>query len=295
MPRLRALTVVLGCLLVLPLLALCAVAPAHAARVSGVGLIDYTKKNFKLGDWVRYRIDISNSQGIEDVQQQEVRIVGDETYRGEKCFWVETWFGREEKSANYDLTLVSYDVFKDVAPDLHYRHYIRLVLLGLDNDGIPEMNELQRTNAQTPLPDLRPFRGTLDTLGVETVKTPKGDLEATLVRLARRVSRTHPSPDSTINQITETTRRTWYSRRVPVTSVAREEELSERKIQAYRLGTPSTDAPEALTGTLTRTATAIEWGTGAVSELLQQWRDNRGLLRARATEGLGLEDEASPR
>jgi hypothetical protein len=224
-----------------------------------------------------------------------VRIVGEATYRGARCFWVETWYGPEESTANYDLALVSYDVFKDVAPDVHYRHYIRLVLLGLDNDGIPEMNDLQRSNPNSPMPDLRPYRGDVDTLGMETVETPLGPIEGRLVRLKRRLARTHPEADSTVNRVTDTTRRTWLSRRVPVTSVIKEEEVSERKVQAYKLGTPSTDAPLQTTDTLSRTAVAIAWGTGAKSELLKQWRDNRGLLRAKSSGGVSLEGEAPPR
>jgi hypothetical protein len=248
-----------------------------------------------MGDWVRYRVEAATSTGMEDVNQQEVRIVGEETYRGEKCFWVETWYGPEEKTASYDLALVSYDVFKDVAPDVHYRNYIRLVLLGLDNDGIPEMNDLQRSNPNAPMPDLRPYRGTVDTLGTEVVETPQGPIEGRLVRLQRHLARTHPDADSTINRVTDTTRKTWLSRRVPVTSVIKEEEVSDRKVQAYKLGTPSTSAPLQTTDSLTRTATAIAWGTGAKSELLQQWRDNRGLLRAKSSGGVSTEREAPPR
>ncbi len=264
------------------------------ARVSAVGLIDYTKPNFKVGDWVRYRVDLSSSSGLEDVKQQEVRIVGEETYRGEKCFWVETWYGADEPSASYDLTLVSYEAFKDVAPDVHYRNYIRLVLLGMDNEGIPEMNDLQRSNPNSAPPDLRPYRGTIDTLGVESVETPRGTIEARLQRLQRRLSKTHPLADSTINRINEMTRKSWHSRTVPVTSLVKEEEVSQQFVQAYKLGTPSTDAPLAMVSGFERTATVIDWGTGAHSELLQQWRDNRGLLRVQ-TRGTGVEEEPFPR
>ncbi|MEO6463463.1 MAG: hypothetical protein ABIP29_10355 [Candidatus Eisenbacteria bacterium] len=284
----------LHCLVVLALLA--AVAPPASARVSAVGLIDYTKKNFKIGDWVRYRVEASNSKGMEDVKQQEVRVVGEETYRGEKCFWLETWYGPDQKTADYDLTLISYAIFKDVAPDVHYRNYMRLILVGLDDDGVPEMNDLQRSGGGGPPPDLRQYRGKIDTLGVEKVATgTKGAVEARLERLVRRLIRTHPGADSTINLITVTTRKTWFSREIPVTGVAREDEETEKRVQAYRLGTPSTDAPETLSEAMTRTATIVDWGTGAHSELLQQWRDKRGLLRAKAGGSVGLDDEASPR
>jgi hypothetical protein len=291
MMRTRALA--LGFLVVSVLAGALAARPA-AAGVSAVGLIDYTKPNFKMGDWVRYKVEISTSTGLEDVNQQEVRIVGEETYRGERCFWVETWYGREEKVAAYDLALVSYDVFKDVAPDVHYRNYLRLVLLGLDNDGIPEMSDLKRSNPDAAPPDLRPYRGTLDTLGVEKVGTPRGEIEARLVRLSRRLARTIPQPDSTINRINETTRKTWISRNIPVTSVVKEEEVSDRKVQAYALGQPASTAPETIAESIMRTATVIDWGSGATSDLLRQWREGRGLLRTKAGAAVD-EDPDLPR
>ena len=265
--------------------------PRADARVSAVGLIDYTKRNFKIGDWVRYRVDLSHSSGMEDVKQQEVRIVGEETFRGERCFWVETWYGNDEPSASYDLALVSYDVFKDVAPDLHYRNYIRLILLGLDNEGLPEMNELQRSNPNAPLPDLRPYRGTVDTLGTEAIETPRGTLDTQLVRLTRRNAVTRPLADSTINRISVTLRKSWYSRKIPVTSLVREEESSETRVQSYALGTPSTSAPEMVQESLVRSAVVIDWGTGAKSDLLAPWRANKGLLRVKSGFD-GLEGEA---
>jgi hypothetical protein len=293
MPHPRRLPIVLGCLLVFALLAGPAARPAEA-RVSAVGLLDYTKQNFKVGDWVRYKVELSNSKGFEDVNLQEVRIVGEETYRGERCFWVETWYGPNEMSASFDLALVSYDVFEDVAPDVHYRNYLRLVLLGLDDEGVPEMNDLQRSNPNAPPPDLRPYRGQVDTLGIEAVETPKGKIEGRHLRITRRLSRTHPEADSTVNRITDTVRDNWINRKVPVTSLVREVEVSTRKIQSYKVGTPSTDAPETIDESLNRSAIAVEWGTGATSSLLEQWREKRGLLRAKGAAGMGLEDEAPP-
>jgi hypothetical protein len=290
MMRTRALA--LG-FLVVSVLALPVVAARPAlARVSAVGLIDYTKKNFKVGDWVRYRIEIENSRGMEDVKLQEVRIVGEETYRGERCFWVETWYGPEEKAASYDLSLMSYDVFKDVAPDVHYKHYVRLVMAGVDDQGVPEMNDLARSNPEAPLPDLRPLRGTRDTLGVETLETPRGPIEAEVLRLKRRIARTYPNPDSTLNNITETSRKTWFSRTVPLTSVVREEEVTDKKIQVYAVGQPSTTAPETVVETVLSRANLVDWGSGAKSDLLQQWRNNRGLLRPRANAV--MEDDPNP-
>jgi len=44
--------------------------------------------------------------------------VGAETYRGEPCFWVETWFEPDTTRASYDLTLLSAKAFKDAKTDV---------------------------------------------------------------------------------------------------------------------------------------------------------------------------------
>jgi hypothetical protein len=51
-----------GLLLLAFSLLLSAASPALAMRVNGIGLIDYTKKSFKVGDWVRYKIDGGQQQ-----------------------------------------------------------------------------------------------------------------------------------------------------------------------------------------------------------------------------------------
>ena len=156
------------------------------------------------------------------------------------------------------------------------------------------MGPPQLGDVNAPMPDLRPYRGTLDTLGVEKVETPRGEIEARMVRLSRRIARTQPAPDSTVNLINESTRKTWLSRQVPVTSVVKEEEVSDRKIQAYALGQPASTAPETIHESVMRTATVIDWGTGATSDLLRQWRENRGLLRPKAGTSVD-EDPDLPR
>jgi hypothetical protein len=266
------------------------VAPAGHARVSAVGLVDYTKKNFKVGDWVRYRVDVSNDLGNEDMNFQEVRIVGEDAFRGEKCFWIETWYGPDSLKASYDLALVSYDVFKDPDSDLRYQLYVRMVLYGMDDEGIPELVELRPSTASKD-PDLRPLRGQIDTLGIEPVATAKGSLDGRLIQLQRKLSNPRQMADSTVNRITDMVRRTWVSRKIPVTSVVKEEEVNKRLVQSYAVGQPSTSAPENMIETLYRTATVVNWGTGARSEMLETWRKYRGFMRPNSQgTGLGIED-----
>ncbi len=261
-----------GLLLLAFALAVCVATPALALRVSGIGLIDYRKKNFKVGDWVRYKIEVSNSNGNEAVSYQEVHIAGEEVFRGESCTWVETWFGPD--SANYasDLTLVSNDAFKDPQSDVRFSVYSRMMMMETDEEGLPEMIEIKRAGANRGLPDLSSLRGEVDTLGFETVQTPRGPIECQIVTLHRKLRNPRDMPDSTINKITDLRRKQWMSRKVPITSLVKEVETEDWLRQAYKLGEVSTSAPETPISSETRTVTVVRWGSGAKSELLAGWR-----------------------
>jgi hypothetical protein len=256
-------------------LSLTLAAPALAARISGIGLVDYRRKNFKIGDWVRYQIDVANSNGREERFFQEVRIVGDEVFRGENCFWMETWFGQDSTNAGYDLSLVSYEAFKDKQSDVRFSIYMRMMMFEMGEDGSPSMTEVRRANPTGPLPDLAHMRGEVDTLGYEKVESPKGIVDAQVVTLHRKLRNPHDLPDSTINKITDMHRKQWLSRKVPITSLVKEEETEDWLVQSYKLGEVSTSAPEVLVSSEVRKVEVVAWGTGAKSRLLDAWRKKK--------------------
>ena len=261
-----------GLLLLAFSLLLSAATPALAARVNGIGLIDYHRKSFKVGDWVRYKIEVANSNGLERQNFQEVRIAGEEVFRGEPCFWVETWFGPDSVRAAYDLTLMSYEAFKDPQANLRFSVYTRLMMLDQDDQGRPEMTEVRRADNTNALPDFTPYQGKVDTLGVERIETPKGAMDAQLLRLERKLRNPRDTPDSTINKITHVVRKSWVSKKVPITSLVAEDETEDWLIQSYKLGEVSTNAPEIPFSSENRKVTVVDWGTGAKSSLLAGWR-----------------------
>lgn len=268
-----------GLLLLVLSIALGAALPAFAARVNGIGLIDYKRKaSFKPGDWVRYKIEVANSNGMEAVNYQQVSIVGEEEFRGEPCFWVETWFGPDSLRAIYDLTLVSKEVFKDPQADLRYSIYIRLMMLDQDDQGRPEMTEVKRASNSPELPDLSPYKGKVDTLGVEKIDTDRGAIDGRLIRLERKLRNPRDTPDSTINKITHIVRKSWVSPKVPITSLIAEDETEDWLVQAYKLGEVSTNAPEVPFSSENRKITVVDWGTGAKSTLLAGWRAKKAEL-----------------
>ena len=269
-----------GLLLLAFALLACVAAPALAARVSGIGLLDYRRKNFKIGDWVRYRVEVSNSNGMEAVNYQELRIAGEETFRGEPCTWIETWFGPDSSKASWDLTLISNEVFKDPQSDVRFSVYARMMMLDTDEEGRPEMTEVKVSGDPKSLPDLSPFRGKVDSLGYETVQTAKGAIEARIVKVQRKLRNPRDMPDSTINRITDVHRTMWISRKVPITSLVQQEETEDWLIQKYKLGEVSTNAPEVPISSETRKVSVVGWGSGAKSEQLALWRQKKAELRA---------------
>ena len=265
-----------GLLLLAFVLAAALAAPAFAVRISGIGLIDYRKKNYKLGDWVRYRIEVSNSNGNEAVSSQEVRIVGEENFRGEPCTWIETRFGPDTTNYASDLTLVSEEAFRDTQADVRFSVYARMMMMETDEEGNPIMTEVKRAGSGTsPLPDLSAMRGEVDTLGLETVSTPRGAIEGQIVRLHRKIRNPRDMGDSTVNRITDVKRQQWMSRRVPITSLIKEVETEDWLRQAYKVGTVSTSAPETPVSSETRSVMVVAWGTGARSDILEQWKKKR--------------------
>src|SRR5439155_21552898 len=105
--------------------------PAAATPVNGAGLVDYRHKNFRVGDWVRYRIESSDTEGHERIDYQTIKIVGEETFRGEPCFWIETSYGPENQAASVDISMMSAEVFKDPDADVRFSLYLRMTLFGL--------------------------------------------------------------------------------------------------------------------------------------------------------------------
>ncbi len=263
----RVLSAAFACVLAVVL-----AAPALAVQVSGIGLIDYRKRNFKVGDWVRYKVETANSNGRELANVQEVAIVGEEVFRGEPCFWVETWFGPDSTRASYDLTLMSAKAFADPQSDVRFTIYMRLIMTDMDETGAPVMTEVRRPPGSAPKPDMSNLRGDVDTVGVEKVDTAWGPLDGQLVRLHRKLRNPRDEGDSTVNRITDLHRKIWLTLRVPITSLAKQEETEDWFVQTYKVGTVSTSAPEVQVSSETRTAEVVAWGSGYKSLLLPLWK-----------------------
>jgi hypothetical protein len=259
-------------------------APSGAAT-SAVGLVDFSgKPNFKNGDWVRYRFTAENAEGHESVAYQELRIVGEEEYRGEKCFWLETGSGRDTTALFRTLMLVSYDAFEDPNADVRYKRYMRMFMMGpaMAGEGGPEILEVEhpREDAPPTAAELAQLRGNVDSLGKVTVDTERGPILANAFYTYRKLGATDPKPDSTVQMITETKRTVSKSRKVPITSQARFEQMETIYRKAWATGTVSANAPENVHSWTKIDSKVVAWGTGARNMMLDAWRKQGSLLQA---------------
>jgi len=157
----------------------------------------------------------------------------------------------------------------------------------LDDNGGPTITEIRSGGGNVDVPDMSSLRGQVDTLGTESVKTALGPMQAQMVSLHRKLRNPRDMPDSTVNRITDLKRTIWLARRVPLTSLAKQEETENWYVQKYRVGEVSTSAPEVMVSSETRSADVVAFGTGRKSVLLPLWQKKRVRPDASATTPSG--------
>jgi len=233
-------------------LALCAAAllpagvPAESVKmVNGIGLIDYTRKpEFKVGDWVSYRITASSLAGARDDYEVTVLIAGEENFWGEDGFWVETWTDGPSGGAAATATLMSYAIFDDTLPVPHMQLYQRKAINEVAEDGTPIPYVTRRTSSglklRTPFDDKVAWD--IDTLGRDTVSVPRGTFSCVRVRTRQGKSSTRDVGDSTEYTEVRDNRVASLNRSIPITSLAREEIDYSFQTRKWQIGR-SEDAP----------------------------------------------------
>jgi len=233
-------------------LALCAAAllptgltAATVKMVNGIGLIDYTRKpDFKVGDWVRYRITGENLKGKKDDYMVTLLIAGEENFWGEYGFWVETWTEPKGAPPMAAATLMSYSIFEDSLPIPRMQLYQRKTINETAEDGTPIQVVLRRAGAalklRTPFDDKVAIE--VDTLGEDTVSVPRGTFPCVKVRTRQGKSTTRDIGDSTEYIEVWDIRVGHFNRRIPLTSLAREEIETSFQERRWQIGR-SEDAP----------------------------------------------------
>jgi hypothetical protein len=211
----------------------------QSAPLNGIGLVDYTRKpTFKVGDWAKYRMSGGSLLGMSDDYYVTILIAGEEDFWGDPAFWLETWTDAPGKAPETQAALMSYEIFGDSAAVERLQLYMRKQVTMLNEDGTPRMdiNKPAASMLKTRREVKNPVRSTRDTLGADTVQTPKGTFKTLKVVLHEGTGVTQAVGDSSIYTELRENRTSWYTQDIPITHLAREDIESVSSGKSWLVG-----------------------------------------------------------
>jgi hypothetical protein len=246
---------------------------AAVKQVNGIGLIDYRRKpDFKVGDWVRYRITGSNMTGDKDDYIVTVLIAGEEDFWGEDGFWVETWTEPKTSPPMATATLMSYGIFQDSLPVHRMLLYQRKAINEIQEDGSPIQVVLRRSPAslklRTPFDDR--IAMDVDTLGEDTVSVPRGSFRCVKVRTRQGKSTTRDVGDSTDYTEVWDLRTGYTNHKIPITSLVREEIETSYQQRKWQIGRSESAPPLRYLDRSLGEARLMDYGEGLKSRMLPE-------------------------
>lgn len=243
------------------------------AIMNGIGLIDYGHKpDFKIGDWVRYHLKSHSELGAGDDYQLTVMIAGEEDFWGDPGFWVETWVDMPGIPTQARASLVSYDIFTDSVATQRLLLYTRKMITMLNEDGTAKMdiNKPSASTLKARREVMNPIRFSLDTLGTDTVVTPKGTFKPLKVLMKQGTGATQSVGDSSIYTEVRENRTSWYTLEVPITHLAREDIESINAHKSWLIGRSGDALPLAIRDRGLGSARLIDFGHGATARLVPE-------------------------
>jgi hypothetical protein len=243
------------------------------AIMNGIGLIDYRHKpDFKIGDWVRYQMKSHSELGASDDYELTVMIAGEEDFWGDPGFWVETWVDMPGVPTQTRASLVSYEIFSDTVATQRLLLYTRKMISMLNEDGTPKMdiNKPSASTLKARREVQNPVRFSLDTLGTDTVVTPKGTFKPLKVLMKQGTGATQMVGDSSLYTEVRENRTSWYTLEVPITHLAREDIESINAHKSWLTGRSGDALPLAIRDRGLGTARLIDFGHGATARLVPE-------------------------
>jgi hypothetical protein len=244
-----------------------------SAIMNGIGLIDYRHKpDFKIGDWVRYQMKSHSELGASDDYELTVMIAGEEDFWGDPGFWVETWVDMPGVPPQTRASLVSYEIFSDTVATQRLLLYTRKMINMLNEDGTPKMdiNKPSASTLKARREVQNPVRFSLDTLGTDTVVTPKGTFKPLKVLMKQGTGATQMVGDSSLYTEVRENRTSWYTLEVPITHLAREDIESINAHKSWLTGRSGDALPLAIRDRGLGTARLIDFGRGATARLVPE-------------------------
>jgi hypothetical protein len=216
---------------------------AHAQLttvMNGIGLVDYRHKpDFKIGDWVRYRMQSHSELGARDNYELTLMVAGEEDFWGDPGFWIETCVATQR------LLL-----------------YTRKMISMLNEDGTPKMdvNKPAASTLRARREVMNPINFDMDTLGTDTVQTPKGVFKAMKVLMKQGKSATQAVGDSSVYTEVRENRTSFYSTEIPVSHLVREDIESINARKSWLIGRSGDAMPLAIRDRGIGTARLVDFG-----------------------------------
>ena len=260
------------------LLALAALdAPRSRAETStvinGIGLVDYRHKpDFKIGDWVRYHLKGHSELGAHDDYELTVMIAGEEDFYGDPSFWIETWVDAPGAPEQTSAALVSYDIFGDSVATQRLLLYTRKLISMLNEDGTPKMdiNKPAQSTLKARREVMNPANFDIDTLGTDTVQTPKGVFKAMKVLMKQGKGATQSVGDSSVYTEVRENRTSFYATEVPITHLVREDIESINARKTWPIGRSGEALPLAIRDRGLGSARLVDFGHNGTARLVPE-------------------------
>jgi len=233
------------------------------AIMNGIGLIDYRHKpDFKIGDWVRYQMKSHSELGASDDYGLTVMIAGEEDFWGDPGFWVETWVDMPGVPTQTRASLVSYEIFSDTVATQRLLLYTRKMISMLNEDGTPKMdvNKPAASTLRARREVMNPINFDMDTLGTDTVQTPKGVFKSMKVLMKQGKGATQAVGDSSVYTEVRENRTSFYSNEIPVSHLVREDIESINARKSWLIGRSGDATPLAIRDRGIGTARLVDFG-----------------------------------
>ena len=274
-------------LLIITVIAPLAPRPAAAAtiQINGIGLVDYAHKpDLKVGDWVRYHMIGSSELGVREAYTITLLIAGEQDFWGDPAFWIETWKEMPGSPPEMLAALVSYDIYRDSSATQRLQLYTRAMISESDDAGNPriELNKPAASILKTRRDVKNPVRWTRDTLGVDTVITPRGTFKGLKVLLKQGTGSTQAVGDSSIYQELREDRTSYFAMEVPITHLSREDIETVAARKSWLIGRSGDATALATRDRALGTARLLDFGNGGLEARLVPEKFRKSLAAQKA-------------
>lgn len=249
-----------------------ALAATATGPVDAIGMLNFQGgPRFKVGDWVKYKVQGTSARGLKTDYTMTMLIAGEERWWGEDCFWVETQISYFGEAPMLAASLLSYAVFQDSFPSVRFPRYIRKYIDMLDVSGVPAQQLYRRSPAELTTRGFSEYEPVVqkDTLGVEKVTVPKGTFEALGVKRHHRSFITEHKPDSSVYYEATRDHIYWTSDTIPITGLLRIDQTDTQRSRTWAAGA-SENAPLRVLEVATGTTDLVDFGSGMTASLVPE-------------------------